>query len=47
VTDDTERLEGYSGYERSTALFNGQLGAEDKNELREHAPNKPHPSSEQ
>lgn len=47
VTDDTERLEGYSGYERSTALFNEQLGAEDKNELREHAPNKPHPSSEQ
>ena len=26
VTDDTERLNGYSGYSRATALFNGQLG---------------------
>jgi Mn-dependent DtxR family transcriptional regulator len=47
VTDDTERLEGYSGYERATALFNEQLGEEDKDEWREHAPNEPHPSSEQ
>ena len=29
VTDDAERLEGYSGYERATALFNDQLGVED------------------
>ncbi|OAQ51283.1 TrmB family transcriptional regulator [Natrinema mahii] len=30
VTDDTERLDGYGGYERATALFNEQLGDEDK-----------------
>ena len=44
VTDDEERLEGYSGYERATALFNEQLGAEDKDTWREHAPEKAHPS---
>lgn len=46
VTDDEDRLEGYSGYERATALFNEQLGAEDKEAWREHAPNEPHPSVE-
>jgi len=46
VTDDAERLEGYSGYERATALFNDQLGAEDKGAWREHAPQEPHPSVE-
>lgn len=46
VTDDAERLEGYSGYERATALFNDQLGAEDKESWREHAPDEPHPSAE-
>ncbi len=30
ITDDDERLEGYSGYERATVLFNEQLGTEDK-----------------
>ena len=44
VTDDAERLDGYSGYERATALFNDQLGAEDKESWREHAPQEPHPS---
>ena len=44
VTDDEERLEGYSGYERATVLFNEQLGAEDKDAWREHAPEKVHPS---
>jgi Mn-dependent DtxR family transcriptional regulator len=44
VTDDEERLEGYSGYERATALFNDQLGTEDKDAWREHAPEEPHPS---
>ena len=44
VTDDTERLDGYSGYERATALFNDQLGTEDKKSWREHAPSEPHPS---
>ena len=46
VTDDTECLDGYSGYERATALFNDQLGTEDKGAWREHAPQKPHPSVE-
>jgi len=36
VTDDAERLDGYSGYERATALFNDQLGTEDKKAWREH-----------
>ena len=44
VTDDTERLDGYTGYERATALFNDQLGTEDKESWREHAPSEPHPS---
>ncbi|KOX95884.1 MULTISPECIES: helix-turn-helix domain-containing protein [Halorubrum] len=46
VTDDNDRLGGYSGYERATALFNEQLGDEDKKSWREHAPDKPHPSVE-
>lgn len=46
ITDDTERLEGYSGYERATALFNDQLGTEDRQSWREHAPDEPHPSTE-
>jgi Mn-dependent DtxR family transcriptional regulator len=46
VTDDTERLDRYSGYEHATALFNDQLGAEDKESWREHAPQEPHPSVE-
>jgi hypothetical protein len=44
ITDDTERLEEYRGYERATALFNAQLGAEDTETWREHAPSDPHPS---
>ncbi|AGB31640.1 hypothetical protein C488_14237 [Natrinema pellirubrum DSM 15624] len=46
VTDDTERLEGYSGYKRATELFNDRLGTEDKKAWREQAPQKPHPSVE-
>ena len=46
VTDDAERLDGYSGYERATALFNDQLDAENKESWREHAPQEPHPSVE-
>jgi hypothetical protein len=46
VTDDDGRLDGYSGYERATALFNEQLGTEDKESWREHAPSQPHPSEE-
>jgi len=46
VTDDAERLGGYSGYERATALFNDQLSEEDKESWRKHAPNEPHPSAQ-
>lgn len=46
VTGDGDRLEGYSGYERATALFNEQFGEEDKEVWREHAPSEPHPSVE-
>jgi len=46
VTDDTDRLEGYSGYERATKLFNEQLGEEKKDAWREHAPGESHPSVE-
>jgi hypothetical protein len=46
VTDDQDRLEGYDGYERATALFNEQFGEEDKSAWREHAPDEPHPSVE-
>lgn len=44
VTDDTDRLEGYGGYERATALFNEQLGEEAIEEWREQAPDDTHPS---
>ena len=44
VTDDAERLEGYSGYERATELFNDRLGTEDEEAWREHAPQEPHPN---
>ena len=46
ITDDADRLDGYSGYERATALFNEQFGEEDKTSWREHAPNEAHPSVE-
>ena len=46
ITDDDERLEGYSGYERVTALFNEQLGTEDKESWHEHAPSESHRSVE-
>lgn len=46
VTDDTERLGGYSGYERASKLFNEQFGAEDKESWREHSPSESHPSVE-
>lgn len=46
VTEDAERLRGYSGYERATALFNDQLGGEDVDSWREHAPSESHPSLE-
>ncbi len=44
VTADDRRLENHDGYARATALFNEQLGAEDSEEWKEHAPEEPHPS---
>lgn len=44
VTNDEDRLTGYNGYERATALFNQQLGSEDKEAWREHAPEGSHSS---
>lgn len=46
ITSDEERLARYDGYERATALFNEQLGPEDRAAWREHAPDEPHPSLE-
>ncbi|WP_247731074.1 MarR family transcriptional regulator [Halovivax limisalsi] len=46
ITSDDDRLARYDGYERATALFNDQLGPEDRSEWAEHAPDEPHPSLE-
>lgn len=46
ITDDEDRLDAYSGYERATALFNERLGEEEKQAWRERAPDEPHPSLE-
>jgi Mn-dependent DtxR family transcriptional regulator len=46
VTDDGERLDGYSGYKRATVLFNDQFGVEEEDSWREHAPSEAHPSVE-
>lgn len=46
VTEDEERLSNYDGYERATQLFNEQLGEEDADAWREHAPESEHPSTE-
>ena len=45
VTNDTGRLESYSGYRRATKLFNNRLGSEDADAWREEAPEQPHPSA--
>lgn len=44
ITTDERRLEDHDGYARATALFNEQLGTEDRDAWREHAPEEPHPS---
>lgn len=44
ITTDEERLADYDGYARATALFNEQLGTEDRTAWRTHAPNERHPS---
>ncbi|GAA0657736.1 MarR family transcriptional regulator [Salarchaeum japonicum] len=44
VIDDPDRLESYSGYEHATALFDDQLGEEDSDAWREHAPDESHPT---
>ena len=46
VTGDDERLNGYSGYERATALFNRRLGEEDATEWQARSPDESHPSVE-
>ncbi|MFB6071981.1 MAG: MarR family transcriptional regulator [Halobacterium sp.] len=46
VTSDEDALAAYDGYERATALFNDQLGEEDEDAWREHAPTEAHPSVE-
>ncbi|WP_436934365.1 MarR family transcriptional regulator [Halovenus marina] len=46
ITDDVERREGYHGYQRATALFNEQLGEEEREAWEEQAPSDPHPSVE-
>lgn len=46
ITSDEDRLRGHSGYRRATALLNEQLGEEDADEWRAHAPDGEHPSRE-
>lgn len=47
ITSDEQRLERYDGYGRATRLFNEQLGTEEKEAWKEHAPENPHPSLEE
>lgn len=47
MTSNDDRLRGYSGYERATALFNEELGEEDREAWRDYAPDDPHPSPEE
>ena len=44
ITEDSDRLSEYDGYERATALFNDRLGEEDESVWRERAPDESHPS---
>jgi len=44
ITDDSNRLEEYDGYERATALFNDRLGDEDEVAWRDRSPDETHPS---
>lgn len=44
ITEDSDRLSEYDGYERATALFNERLGEEDESAWRERAPDESHPS---
>ena len=44
VTDDTERIEGHSGHERVTALFDDRLGAEEADAWHDHGPSESHPT---
>ncbi|QSG03280.1 MarR family transcriptional regulator [Natranaeroarchaeum sulfidigenes] len=47
ITEDDRRLSNYDGYARATELFNDQLGTEDPDEWKDHAPDRPHPSEQQ
>ena len=44
ITADETRLQSQAGYSRATALFNEQLGDEDKAAWESHAPGDFHPS---
>lgn len=44
ITADETRLQSHSGYSRATALFNAQLGDEEKSAWESHAPEESHPS---
>ncbi|RAW45984.1 MarR family transcriptional regulator [Halorubrum sp. 48-1-W] len=44
ITNDSDRLTEYDGYERATALFNDRLGSEDEAAWRDRSPDEPHPS---
>ncbi|OYR83041.1 MarR family transcriptional regulator [Halorubrum distributum] len=44
ITEDSDRLAEYDGYDRATALFNDRLGEEDESAWRERSPDEPHPS---
>lgn len=46
ITADEGRLENHSGCRRATSLLNDQLGDEDGDAWREHAPDEAHPSLE-
>lgn len=44
ITTDEARLQSHAGYSRATALFNEQLGEEDKETWESQAPEESHPS---
>lgn len=44
ITDEERRLRQYDGYARATALFNEQLGEEERAAWKQHASDAPHPS---
>lgn len=45
ITGDSSRLADHAAYERATKLFNDRLGSEGSDAWGEHAPDGPHPDS--